>query len=99
MSCVASNGEPTIRAAKGDVQAASPRVGALVVAPRWEGPMRRSSLAIAVALSATLVALSLSAASAEPAWHPNGTGLLDCNGFSPVQHVVKHLQCAEIAAN
>ena len=61
--------------------------------------MRRSSLAIAVALSATLVALSLSAASAEPAWHPKGTGLLDCNGFSPVQHVVKHLQCAEIAAN
>ncbi len=61
--------------------------------------MRRRTLAIAVTLSATLAALSLSAASAEPSWHAKGTGLLDCNGHSPVQRVVKQLQCAEIAAN
>jgi hypothetical protein len=64
--------------------------------------MRRSSFALAAALSAALVALSFPAASAKTAstaWHPKATGLLDCNGYSPVQRVAKHLQCAEIAAN
>jgi len=63
--------------------------------------MRRSSLTLAVVLTLCLVALTLSTATATTSatWHPKATGLLDCNGYSPVQRVLKHLQCAEIAAN
>ena len=61
----------------------------------------RRGLAIAVGMTLSLVGFTLSTApaTAQRSWHPKGTGLLDCNGFSPVQHVLKHLQCAEIAAN
>jgi hypothetical protein len=38
-------------------------------------------------------------AASAPNWHPKATGLLDCNGLSPVQRVLKHLPCLEIAAN
>jgi hypothetical protein len=61
--------------------------------------MRRSTLCLWVVLSIIVVALSSSTASASPAWHPNATGLLDCNGYSPVQKPIKQLPCAEIAAN
>jgi hypothetical protein len=49
-------------------------------------------------LIASLTSAATSAA-AKSAWHPRGSGLLDCNGYSPVQRVLKRLQCAEIAAN
>jgi hypothetical protein len=61
--------------------------------------MRRSTLCLGVVLSIIVVALSSSTASASPAWHPNATGLLDCNGYSPVQKPIKQFPCAEIAAN
>jgi len=54
---------------------------------------------LSVVLSATVLGLLWLAPTAPATWHPNRTGLLDCNGFSPVQEVVKHLQCAEIASN
>src|SRR5262249_16942465 len=63
------------------------------------GTMRRSTLGLAFVLSAVVVALSSATASASPAWHPNATGLLDCNGYSPVQKLIKQIPCAEIAAN
>ena len=61
--------------------------------------MSRRSLVLPLLFSASLIGLVLPGAPASAAWQPKPTGLLDCNGFSPIQRVLKHLACAEIAAN
>jgi hypothetical protein len=62
--------------------------------------MRRSLAILAgLTLGVALVIAPGGLAAGASTWHPKATGLLDCNGYSPIQHVVKHLQCAEIAAN
>ncbi len=61
--------------------------------------MRRSLAILAGFTLAISVVGTTPRGLAAPAWRPNATGLLDCNGYSPIQHVAKHLQCAEIAAN
>jgi len=62
--------------------------------------MRRTCLLGALALACTILLPSVSAADTASAWKPAPTGMLDCNGFSPVQRPVKYgLPCTEIAAN
>jgi hypothetical protein len=62
--------------------------------------MRRSMALLASAvLIASLATTAAAKSGARPKWHPKATGLLDCNGYSPVQRVLKRLQCAEVAAN
>ena len=61
----------------------------------------RRSLAVVAGLAFAIGFLGTvpKGVAATSGWQPNATGLLDCNGLSPVQRVVKHLQCLEIAAN
>jgi hypothetical protein len=62
--------------------------------------MRRSLAVIAgFALALSFLGVAPKGVAATSGWHPNPTGLLDCNGLSPVQRVVKHLPCLDIAAN
>jgi len=55
-----------------------------------------------IALVAALISLGSGPAGAatKPAWHPNASGGLDCNGYSPVQQPVRRgMPCTEIASN
>ena len=62
--------------------------------------MRRSLAVVAgLALAMSFLGTVPKGVAATSEWRPNPTGLLDCNGLSPVQRVVKHLQCLDIAAN
>jgi hypothetical protein len=59
----------------------------------------RWSLVGVVVLCAGLLAATPSQAAPSGGWNPARKGLLDCNGYSPVQLPVAHLQCAEITGN
>lgn len=67
--------------------------------------MRRWGVTASVLITGVLVAAPVGVAAAGNSqttggWHPAPVGMLDCNGFSPVQHPVKiGLPCTEIASN
>src|SRR5881296_2736116 len=64
-------------------------------------PMRRLLAILAGLALASLVGIPPQGlAASAPNWDPKPVGMLDCNGYSPIQQPVKRgLPCAEIAAN
>src|SRR3954453_22976841 len=66
--------------------------------------MRRTALSGLAAAVAAVIAFAPGVAQAQSgggsaSWHPNPSGGLDCNGFSPVQKTYRQMWCTEIAAN
>ena len=62
--------------------------------------MKRACLLAALAPVATLVVTLPFSATSRGGWQLRPVGLLNCNGFSPVQEPIKRTQsCVEIASN